>query len=189
MDSYLLFLLFLGAYLLGSIPFGKLIAHAHGIDIQTKGSGNIGFANVRRIVGWRAGLLTLFADVVKGLIPTLLALEVTDPQTAFFVGLAAIVGHVFPVWLKFRGGKGIATGLGLVCALHPLAAAVGATTYVLSCLVTKVSSRSSLIGLLATMAVGIALAPSSWWQYVLLLLIALWTLRHNLMGKVPNYDT
>lgn len=174
---------------MGSVPFGKLIAQSYGIDIQKRGSGNIGFANVRRIVGWRAGIITLIADVTKGFVPTIIAVYTLDMTLAFFVGLVAIIGHVFPVWIKFRGGKGIATGLGVLFALQPAAAAIGATVYVISCYVMKVSSRSSMLGLIATAIAGITLLPSVWWQYCTLLCIALWTLRHNLMGKVPNYDT
>lgn len=177
------------AYLLGSIPFGKLVAYTYGIDIQKRGSGNIGFANVRRIVGWRAGLITLTADITKGFVPTLIASYFIDTTFAYFVGIVAVIGHVFPIWLRFRGGKGIATGLGVVLAINPVAGLIGAAVYVTSCFVTKVSSYSSMAGLIATSGIAMVTAPSSWWQYIVLLLIALWTLRHNLSGKVPNYDT
>jgi glycerol-3-phosphate acyltransferase PlsY len=176
------------AYLLGSIPFGKLVAHSYGINIQKRGSGNIGFANVRRIVGWRAGFITLVADILKGFTPTLLASYLVGVTFAFFVGVVAISGHVFPIWLRFRGGKGIATGLGVVLAINPIAGLVGAIIYIISCFVTKVSSYSSMAGLVATAGTATIISSSSWWQYVILLLIALWTLRHNLSGKVPNYD-
>ena len=182
-------ILLLTGYFFGSIPFGKLVAHSYGIDIQKRGSGNIGFANVRRIVGWRAGLITLAADVLKGFVPVLIASHYSEPAFTFFVGVVAICGHLFPVWLRFRGGKGIATGLGLILAIQPVAGIIGAAVYGISCLVTKVSSRSSLIGLIATASIGIALSPASWWQYAVLLGIALWTLRHNLTGRVQNYDT
>lgn len=181
--------LFVLAYLAGSVPFGKLVSHSYGIDIQKRGSGNIGFANVRRIIGWRAGLITLTADVAKGLVPTMLASYTIGTPQAFFVGVAAIMGHLFPIWLKFRGGKGIATGLGVVLALNPIAALVGTTVYIASCLITKVSSYSSMAGLIAITGAAILISPSIWWQYAILILIALWTLRHNLTGKVPNYDT
>ncbi len=188
-SSYPYISLLLFSYLAGSIPVGKLVASSYGIDIQRKGSGNIGFANVRRIVGWRAGLVTLAADITKGFVPTLLALYMVDEPFAFIVGVVAIIGHVFPIWLGFRGGKGIATGLGVVLAVQPIAALAGVAVYIISMLTTKVSSHSSLAGLLATLIIGIALAPSTWWQYVVLLGIALWTLRHNLTGSVQNYDT
>lgn len=180
--------LFVLAYLLGSIPFGKVVARSYGIDIQKRGSGNIGFANVRRIVGWRAGFVTLAADILKGYMPTLMAVHFFDETFAFFVGVVAIVGHIFPVWLKFRGGKGIATGLGVILALNPIAGLIGATVYAVSYCATKVSSHSSMMGLIATAGIGIFILPSSWWQYIILLTIALWTLRHNITGKVPNYE-
>lgn len=181
--------LVIGAYLLGSIPFGKLIAKSYGIDIQKRGSGNIGFANMRRIVGWRAGIITLAADITKGYTPTLLAVYYLGTSAAFYIGITSIIGHIFPVWLKFRGGKGIATGLGVIFALQPIAGLIGVLVYVISCHVTRVSSRSSVFGIVAAGTTGILLSPSTWWQYIALLLIAVWTLRHNLTGKVANYDT
>lgn len=181
--------LFVFAYLMGSIPFGKIIASSYGIDIQRRGSGNIGFANVRRTLGWRAGLITLFADITKGFIPTLIATYLTTEVMAFYVGVVAILAHIFPIWLKFNGGKGIATGLGVILAINPLAGICGALVYVISCFVTKVSSYSSLTGLMAITTIAIYMKPFSWWQYIILVSIALWTLRDNLTGKVPNYDT
>lgn len=182
-----IFFLSLG-YLLGSIPFGKIVSYYYGIDIQKRGSGNIGFANVRRIVGWRAGLITLAADIAKGFVPTLLTYEFINVEFAYFVGLAAIIGHIFPIWLKFNGGKGIATGLGVILVINPISAIVGSLVYVLSCLTIKISSYSSLFGLIATTLIAIFISPSSWWQYLIFILIALWTLRHNISGKVPKYD-
>src|SRR6478735_119893 len=96
--------LMLIAYLAGSIPTGKIVGAFYHVDIQKRGSGNIGFANVRRILGWRAGIITLVVDIAKGFFPTLLALQLITPGAAFFVGLAAILGHIFPVWLSFKGG-------------------------------------------------------------------------------------
>lgn len=187
--QFLELFLLLFSYLCGSIPFGKLVAHSYGIDIQKRGSGNIGFANVRRIIGWRAGIITLVADILKGYVTTLIAASLVDTTMAYFVGLSAIIGHIFPVWLGFKGGKGIATGLGVVLALSPIAGLVGAATYVVSAMILQVSSYSSMIGLLTTSVIAISISPSTWWHYVLLASIATWTLRHNLTGKVPNYDT
>src|SRR5215467_4882779 len=101
-----------GSYLVGSIPTGLLIARARGIDIRSVGSGNIGATNVARALGKKVGLLVLFLDALKGFLPTFAATR-TDFSDAVVaaVGLAAIVGHVLPVWLRFRGGKGVATGL------------------------------------------------------------------------------
>lgn len=177
-------------YLSGSIPFGKIVGRTRGIDIQKRGSGNIGFANVRRVLGWRAGLLTLVGDILKGYIPSALTLAVTDSEVhAFICGLAAIAGHLFPVWLKFKGGKGIATGLGLVIALSPLAALIGSLVYVLSAWLLHKSSTASMIGVFSVVATAAYLDPRTIWQYFILLVIALWTLRHNLRGNLHNYDT
>lgn len=185
----ILLLLVLASYSAGSIPFGKLVGIRLGVDIQKHGSGNIGFANVRRILGWRAGLLTLAGDIIKGYFPTIVAMYLYGEAIAFWVGLAAIVGHIFPVWLKFRGGKGIATGLGTVAALEPLAALFGAIIYIAAGIAFKKSSVASLIGLGAAVVIGIYLNQAFWWHYLVFICIACWTLRHNIAGKVPNYAT
>ena len=174
------------SYLTGSVAFGKIIAHyGYNVDIQKRGSGNIGFANVRRV---RAGLLTLAGDILKGAVPTFVAYQLVNPAAAFWVGLAAIIGHVFPIWLNFKGGKGIATGLGVVAVLSPFVALCGAVTYVVGLLISHKSSSSSLAGLFVTASVGIALQPQLWWQFGILVGVALWTLRKNIAGTVPHYD-
>ncbi len=111
----------LGAYLLGSIPFGLLVSQALGQkDPRTQGSKNIGFTNVLRVSGKKAGILTLLGDVGKGLAATGLALYLKTPYTwVLFIGLAVILGHIFSVFLKFKGGKGVATALGAVSGMSP----------------------------------------------------------------------
>jgi acyl phosphate:glycerol-3-phosphate acyltransferase len=117
-------------YLLGSIPFGFLIARARqGRDIRSAGSGNIGAANVARIVGFGAGLLTFLLDAAKGYLAVWVAARLTSESATWMVlaALAAIAGHVFPVWLGFRGGRGVATGVGvfsLICGPAVLVALV-----------------------------------------------------------------
>ncbi len=117
-------------YLLGSIPFGFLIARARqGRDIRSAGSGNIGAANVGRVVGFGAGVLTLLLDAAKGYLAVWVAARLTSESATWMVlaALAAIAGHVFPVWLGFRGGRGVATGAGvflLICWPAVLAALV-----------------------------------------------------------------
>jgi glycerol-3-phosphate acyltransferase PlsY len=104
------------AYLLGSIPFGYLIVKLReGRDIRTVGSGNIGAANVTRVVGLAAGAMTLLLDAAKGYLAVWIAARVTNESVRWMViaGLAAIIGHLFPVWLKFRGGRGVATAAGV----------------------------------------------------------------------------
>lgn len=128
-------LIVLCAYLTGSIPTGLLLAKAFGgVDIRTQGSGNIGATNVYRTMGRKVGILTLAGDCLKGLVPVLAAkwLGLPDVWIAA-VGLAAFLGHIFPVFLKFRGGKGVATALGVFLATSPLAvlAALGVFIIVL----------------------------------------------------------
>ncbi len=182
-------LLLLLSYLLGSIPFGWLVARSQGVDIQKRGSGNIGFANVRRVLGWRLGIITLIGDITKGLVPTYSAIILLDSFTlGFWVGVAAIIGHIFPIWLRGRGGKGIATGLGVVIALSPVAALAGSIVYILSVIITKKSSTASIIGISVMASIACLLSPSTWYFYVILCIIAAWTLRKNIMGTVPSYD-
>jgi glycerol-3-phosphate acyltransferase PlsY len=113
----------LGAYLLGAVPFGWIVGRiAGGMDVRRLGSGNIGATNVARSLGAWAGVMTLGLDVGKGAGAVWAAGALTgQPETAVAAGLAAIAGHVFPVYLGFRGGKGVATGLGAFLVLEPVA--------------------------------------------------------------------
>lgn len=109
------------AYVIGSIPTGLLLARAFGVDIRTTGSGNIGATNVYRTLGRTVGIATLLGDCLKGLLPVLVArkLGFADPWVAA-VGLAAFLGHVYTVFLGFKGGKGVATALGVFLGVSPL---------------------------------------------------------------------
>ena len=124
------FLLLLFAYLLGSVPTGVILAKAFSdVDPRTQGSRNIGATNVFRTAGKKLGIVTLLGDIIKGLLPVIIARSSLDSH--FWVGavaLAAFIGHLYPIFLRFKGGKGIATGLGAFLALAPLPA-------LLSCLV------------------------------------------------------
>lgn len=178
----------LGAYFCGSVPFGKIIAYSYGIDIQKRGSGNIGFANVLRVIGWKAAIPVLLLDVTKGFLPTILAHQLFGVTLAFGVGVCAILGHLFPIWLRFRGGKGIATGLGVLLATTPLVGCSAFVVYIGSSLVLRNSARASIIAGLTVFITGAILYPEYLWAYSMLLLIALWTLRKNLFGKATNLD-
>ena len=118
----------LAAYVIGSTPFGVIIARAHGIDLRAAGSGNVGATNVGRVVGRRWGYVCFVLDVAKGLVPTAVAgwllrrdgvPTTVDQLTWLAVALAAVAGHVLSFWLKFRGGKGVATSLGVVLGFWP----------------------------------------------------------------------
>jgi glycerol-3-phosphate acyltransferase PlsY len=124
----------LAAYLLGSIPFGVLLTKMLGRgDVRKSGSGNIGAANVTRVAGPAAGILTLFLDAAKGAAAVLLAERYTNSSATWMTlaALAALVGHCFPVWLRFKGGKGVATALGVFTVLSPLAALAALTLFML----------------------------------------------------------
>jgi len=117
----------IAAYLLGSVPFGVIIAGAHGKNLRSIGSGNIGATNVSRALGRRWAYLCFLLDVLKGLGPMLVAgtlIEMSEPNPGLLslwlaVGCAAILGHIFPIYLKFKGGKGVATSLGVALGLWP----------------------------------------------------------------------
>jgi glycerol-3-phosphate acyltransferase PlsY len=118
-------LLLLTCYLLGTIPFGIIFARIFGArDVRKAGSGNIGATNVARVAGPIPGILTLLADVAKGALAVWLAAYSTHSSSEWMMlaGLAALLGHCFPVWLGFKGGKGVATALGVFAMLSPLAA-------------------------------------------------------------------
>ncbi len=142
------------AYLIGSIPFGLLVARGvGGIDIRTVGSGNIGATNVGRALGFRFFLLVFALDTSKGLLPTLFFPRVVArwagsavPDLAPLVALAAILGHNFPIYLGFRGGKGVATTLGAVAALDPAASLGAVVGFVIFLLLTRFVSLASLLG-------------------------------------------
>ena len=136
---FMLFLLFIAfAYLLGSIPFGKIVGRMKGIDLQKKGSGNIGFTNSLRTLGLKRAIPVLIGDLLKGSIPTFLALQFLPLGQTLIIALASILGHIFPVWLKFKGGKGVATGLGTILAINPLITIIGLTVFLIVFLATKI---------------------------------------------------
>jgi glycerol-3-phosphate acyltransferase PlsY len=138
-------------YFLGSIPFGLILTRLAGIrDIRAIGSGNIGATNVLRAAGKSLAAATLLADIVKGTVAALLFLAFGLRELALAAGLGAVIGHMFPVWLAFRGGKGVATYLGVLMALSwPVAAAFGAIWIAVAAL-TRYSSLAGLIASAAT---------------------------------------
>ena len=174
-------LLVLLSYLFGSIPFGKVAGYFKGIDIQRAGSGNIGFANAVRVLGWPAGIMVLLGDVTKGLLPVLLAKDyLSDPQV-MMVGLAAIAGHIYPVWLGGKGGKGIATGLGISLAINPLLGCLGFVSYLACITLLRKSAPSSVLGAWTMPFWSLTLGLRSYAVfYTALGLLAVWTHRTNL---------
>jgi glycerol-3-phosphate acyltransferase PlsY len=145
-------ILWAGAYLLGSIPFGLLLGRAlGGVDVRAAGSGNIGATNVARTAGKAAGGLVLALDAVKGAAPISIGQNGLEAPISVVVvaGLFAVLGHVFPVWLRFRGGKGVATALGVFLALSPLATSSAIAVFALIFALRRVVSLGSLIASVA----------------------------------------
>jgi len=139
------YLIVIAAYFVGSIPFGVLIARGLGVDIQAEGSGNIGATNVTRVLGPIPGAIVLVLDAAKGALPTWFALtQVADPWIVIASGAAAIVGHCFSPFLEFKGGKGVATALGVFLVLCPELVAISVLVFVVILKITKVPALGSL---------------------------------------------
>ncbi len=138
----------IGGYLLGSIPFGLILTRLGGYgDIRAIGSGNIGATNVLRTGNKKLAIATLLLDSLKGATAVLIALWLSTYEAAMIAGLAAMVGHLFPVWLKFRGGKGVATALGTLLALKPLIGITACGIWLLTAAITRYSSLSALVAI------------------------------------------
>jgi len=158
------------AWLIGSIPFSLLIARwIGGFDLRTRGSGNVGATNVARTMGTRWGLAALLLDALKGALPVWgLPLLFRIPNESFtlvsvLTGVAAILGHMFPLWLRFRGGKGVATALGVVVVLAPLAMGCALAVFVVTFLISRVVSLSSMAGAVAFTIAQISLHGTELW--------------------------
>ncbi len=138
-----------GGYLVGSVPFGLLIGKAGGKgDIRRIGSGNIGATNVLRTGSKLLAALTLLADILKGTVPVLIALQLFGEKGAIAAATGAFLGHLFPVWLRFRGGKGVATYIGVLAALAWQAALAFAVTWIAVAALSRYSSLAALTGVI-----------------------------------------
>lgn len=138
----------LSGYLIGSIPFGLVLARLGGYgDIRKIGSGNIGATNVLRTGNKKLALATLLLDSGKGAIAVLITLYFVDFNAAMLAGLGAILGHLFPIWLKFKGGKGVATSIGTLIALAPYVGLAACGIWLISALLFRISSLSALIAI------------------------------------------
>lgn len=162
------------AYLLGSIPFGLIIAKAHGKDLRSIGSGNIGATNVARALGRRWAYLCFLLDMLKGAVPMLLVkFEIPAPGELWLwlaVGCAAILGHIFPIYLKFKGGKGVATSLGVALGLWPyytICALFAGIIWILVVLIWRYVSLASIIASIAFPVILIlAIIVTATWELV-----------------------
>jgi glycerol-3-phosphate acyltransferase PlsY len=144
-------------YLAGSVPFAFLLARRAGIDVRVAGSGNVGAANVLRTTGTWRGFLVLALDVAKGAAAVIVVhLAAGGAAVAALTGAAAIVGHIYPVWLRFHGGKGVAVAAGVFSVLSPIATAIAASLFLVTVWATRYVSLGSI-------AATVALPPVAWW--------------------------
>jgi glycerol-3-phosphate acyltransferase PlsY len=174
-----------GAYLLGSIPFGIIIAKTHGKDLRSTGSGNIGATSVSRALGKKWGYICFVLDVLKGLIPMLAVMPFTTPLSVqtpnekiivlflwLTVGCAAILGHVFPVYVKFKGGKGVATSFGIALGLWPYYTICAVIAILIWLAVLILWKYVSLASVIAAVSFPIALISMIFirddWQFITL---------------------
>ena len=151
----------IAAYLLGSIPVGLLISRfSQGVDPRQAGSKNIGATNVMRVAGKKAAALTLIGDLLKGFLPVAAARLLDLPEQALLlVGLGAILGHIFPVFLKFKGGKGVATSFGVFLSLAPLIALIALLIWIAGISLSKYSSVGALCAFAALPFLAVLLKP------------------------------
>jgi acyl phosphate:glycerol-3-phosphate acyltransferase len=198
-------LIALGSYLLGSIPFGYLAGRIRGVDLRTKGSGNIGATNALRVLGKSWGYAVFSCDFLKGLLPVLLAglwgtyagiFPASAPGAA--AALCALLGHSFPVWLGFKGGKGIASSAGVMVALFPAAFLVCVGVWILLFTTTRYVSVASIGGAvtLPVSVLALFLTHRADWLAlvvsVLMCFLAIWRHRSNIerlrAGTEPRFE-
>lgn len=174
------------AYLVAAIPMGVLVGLARGVDIRQLGSGNIGATNAVRVLGKKLGVVVFLLDLLKAYLPVLWAMDTTalgglpDPERGLaLVGFAATLGHIFPIYLRFRGGKGVACALGVFAALMPIAGLFTALLYVQTLILTRVSAIGSLTAITAlTLHLWISEAPVAYCQLALAMAVIIW-IRHR----------
>lgn len=167
-------------YLIGSIPFGWIFGRVKGIDIRHYGSGSIGTTNVKRVLGSKWGLLTMVTDTFKGFAAFLLAFHfVGDQRLALLGGLAAVLGHVFPCYIGWKGGKGVATTLGVLLALQPLTGFFAFSLWVMVVVATRYVSLASIIASIALMVMEWRTCPDLAIRYTITAACVLIVVMHH----------
>ena len=160
-------------YVLGSIPFGLLLTRTIGIDIRQVGSGNIGTTNVLRTGNKGLAAATLLLDAGKGAAAVLIGRELGGEVAGIVAGTAAFIGHLFPIWLKFRGGKGVATILGVTLAAAPLAGLIALAVWLGGALATRYSSVGGMLAAITCAVAAWWLAGAGWGAHLLAMAVLL----------------
>lgn len=186
--------LILLSYFIGSIPCGLILTKLFGYgDIRAIGSGNIGATNVLRTGNKLLAALTLLVDVVKGFLAVFVAVQFFDdiPDALYIAGIFVLLGHIFPIWLKFKGGKGVATALGVMIAFSPLLGGLAFASWLIIAILSRTSSLSALIASLHTPLYALAAGRPDLAPFLCILIALIWfTHRGNihrlLQGQEPK---
>lgn len=184
--------MFVFAYLVGAIPFGVVVGKLfYGTDVRQHGSGNVGTTNVFRVLGKKAGVVVLVCDMLKGYVPAVIAAHFFNPWAAIFIAAAPVVGHMFSVFLKGRGGKGVATGAGVVAALIPLAFLIILVVWLTLVVTTRYVSVASLVAAVLVPVFVIAFDHPLPYQIaaVLVSIIVWWAHRGNIARLVHGTES
>jgi acyl phosphate:glycerol-3-phosphate acyltransferase len=175
----------LAAYFLGSIPFGLILTEIAGLgDIRKIGSGNIGATNVLRTGNKALAAATLVLDAGKGAAAVLVARYLYGPEAAIIAGGAALLGHMFPAWLRFRGGKGVATGIGVLLAIAWQVGLIACGVWLLTAVILRYSSLAALLALAASPIAAWFLADRQVAGLALFLAVLVWLRHHENIGRL-----
>ncbi|XCN74027.1 MAG: glycerol-3-phosphate 1-O-acyltransferase PlsY [Candidatus Electrothrix aestuarii] len=184
------FFLIIASYLIGAVPFGLLLSRGKGINIREQGSKNIGATNVSRLLGKKLGFLTFLLDCTKGFLPMFLAGRLlgegeTQNGVIALCGAAAVIGHMFPIYLRFKGGKGVATGLGVFLYLAPLAVLISMVIFIAVVAATGYVSLGSLLSSAVVLPCLYFFAEPSWKLSVAgFIIIMIWIKHHENIGRL-----
>ncbi|MEG5264445.1 glycerol-3-phosphate 1-O-acyltransferase PlsY [Pseudomonas sp. JDS28PS106] len=178
------------AYLLGSVSFAILLSRLTGSpDPRISGSGNAGATNMLRLAGKKLAVLTLLGDLCKGLLPVLLASACgLGPMQQAWIGVCAVVGHMFPLYFRFKGGKGVATAAGMLVGLYPPAAALAVMIWLLTFYLTRTSSLAALIATPLTLPLLAWQEPRALLPMTVLTLLIVWRHRGNLRDLLAGRE-
>jgi glycerol-3-phosphate acyltransferase PlsY len=175
------------AYLVGTFPSAVLVARANGVDIREVGSQNPGASNVTRVLGWRRGMWVFVLDAAKGALAAGVGLVVAGRPGGYVLGAAAVIGHVFPVWNRFRGGKGVATGGGVFAVLSPVVFGVLVALWFVISRLTKKASLASLV-IIVLVPVGVWIVRQQIWEVIATVAICLLVMARHL-GNIKRLVT
>lgn len=169
------------SYLIGAIPFGLILAKlTKSGDLRTQGSGNIGATNAVRVMGKKLGAITLMLDMLKGLAVVLIFKNPQEPYIAPIAGLAAVIGHIFPIYIKFKGGKGVATALGVFLGLSLPVFLAASITWLITYKISRYSSVSSLVAIPFSAFVSLYIDPWIFIAHVVIALLVIYRHKENI---------